>query len=69
MGGHRTETAVWDMVESSGRDGAGGESIGGDSRYQSVGDAGEKANRLYWQDRIGIRCRDLRSTVTWPRVF
>ena len=33
--------------------------IGGDSRYQFLRDTGEKANRLYWQDSIGIRRPDL----------
>ena len=47
MRGHRIETAVLNMVNSSGRDGAEGKSIGGNSRYQCLRDAGKKANRLY----------------------
>ena len=47
------------MVKGSGRDSTGGKAIGGDSRYESAGGAGEEANRLYCLNRTGINRRDL----------
>ena len=73
MRGHRIGTAVWNMVNSSGRDGAGGKFIGRDSRYQSLRDYGEKANRLYSQDSIGItrkrRDRDLAACILCSQPY